>query len=270
MSSSSIPDELQTWALSALGERDYSGEYIASVVAGDASHRRYFRLQRDSRSDILVDSPPATEKNEAFIAIRQLLQEAGLRVPALRAVDLAKGYMLLEDMGDRLLLPALRSETADHYYYSAFELLQKMAGLTAAELELPSYDDALMGEELGRFPEWFAAALLGYELDDDDKAMLIRAGEVLLRSAGEQPRVLVHRDFHSRNLMLQAGNELAVIDFQDAVVGPITYDLVSLLRDCYIRWPEAKVREWALAYRERLVTAGLPAGDSQAQFSTLR
>jgi aminoglycoside/choline kinase family phosphotransferase len=262
-----IPDDLLPWALAAAGGSrpgPVAGAALAAV-AGDASHRRYFRLLLAGTSRIVVESPPATEKNEAFLAVRELLEGAGVRVPALYAADLARGYLLLEDLGDRLLLPALDADSAEAHYRCAFALLLRMAAAGVAA-PLPPYDEALLREELARFPAWFAGALLGCEMDTGELALFDALGRQLVDSALAQPQVLVHRDFHSRNLMLQAGGELAVIDFQDAVAGPVTYDLVSLLRDCYICWPRKRVRGWALQYRERLAAAGLPAGASRELF----
>jgi aminoglycoside/choline kinase family phosphotransferase len=257
---------LQAWALSALGDECALQESTLAPVAGDASNRRYFRLQRGSRSDIAVVAPPATEKNEAFLAVRQLLQDAGVRVPGLRAADLERGYLLLEDLGDELLLSDLADETVERHYRSALQLLHQLSLVDLAEARLPDYDEALLTEELSRFPAWFVRDLLGYPLQADESTMLQRLDQVLVASALEQPRVLVHRDFHSRNLMLQSGGALAVIDFQDAVLGPLSYDLVSLLRDCYVRWPPERVRHWALAYLEQLQQHGLAPGVGEAQF----
>jgi aminoglycoside/choline kinase family phosphotransferase len=254
MSSRPIPTELLPWALESLGAGT-AEQAALTMIAGDASNRRYFRLAVACQSYITVDAPPGTEKNAEFVAVREMLANAGVRVPALLAVDLTRGFMLLEDLGDQMLLPALNSHSVDGYYRSAFAVLRKMAAVDRAGLAMPEYDRALLGEELSRFDQWFVEALLGYSLADSEKAMIARLGKLLLDSALEQPRVLVHRDFHSRNLMLVAEGELAAIDFQDAVIGPVTYDLVSLLKDCYIRWPADRVRQWALKYRNSLKIA---------------
>jgi len=236
-----------------------------SVVAGDASHRRYFRLVDGRERWILVHAPPETEKNDAFLRVRDLLAEAGVRVPRLYAADLQRGYLLLEDLGDRLLLPALDAASVDTHYRRAFDLLLVLAAIPRHG-ELPGYDRALLAEELGRFPDWFAQRLLGCQLAPEERALVDAAAQVLIDSALEQPPVVVHRDFHSRNLMLCEQGELAVIDFQDAVYGPLTYDLVSLLRDCYIHWPAQQVVDWALVYRGRLLERGLPAGPDPDRF----
>jgi len=237
-----------------------------TVVAGDASNRRYFRLILAGQSYVVAEAPPATEKNEAFLAVREVLAGAGVKVPALYGADIERGYLLLEDLGDRLLLPELRVGSAERAYRPAFAVLRQIAAVDTAGLNIPAYDQALLGEELSRFPAWFVEALLGYSPNGEERDLLHRFYAKMIASALEQPRVLVHRDFHSRNLMPQEGERLAVIDFQDAVVGPVTYDLVSLLRDCYIQWPAEQVCDWALAQRDALHAQGLLQAVDNARF----
>ncbi|TGD72824.1 aminoglycoside phosphotransferase [Mangrovimicrobium sediminis] len=237
-----------------------------SVVAGDASARRYFRLRQGASTCIAVHAPPQTEKNTAFLAMREQLERGGICVPALLAADLERGFLLLGDLGDRLLLAELDTHSVDASYRTAFGVLLQLAALPADDPAWPHYDRALLGEELSRFPEWFAGRLLQRPLDAAEQAMWQALCAELIDSALAQPRVLVHRDFHSRNLMPQADGRLGVIDFQDAVIGPATYDLVSLLRDCYVRWPREQVRGWALEYLEQARATGQFAGVDQAQF----
>jgi len=253
-----IPDDLLPWARGALG-LDAALPGQLEPVAGDASNRRYFRLRCPRGAVVVMEAPPATENNAAFLAVQQALQSRGVRVPDILAVDMARGYLLLEDLGDRLLLPALSPATAERWYGLAFGILDRLARDTGVGLAA-AYDAPLLREELSRLPAWFLERLLGLTLTAQERDLLAAVEELLVDSALAQPQVLVHRDFHSRNLMIQGDGELAVIDFQDAVRGPVTYDLVSLLRDCYIRWPEARVEGWALAYRERLCRAGLLEG----------
>jgi N-acetylmuramate 1-kinase len=260
------PEALLPWALSVLGVSDSGSRPLLSVVAGDASHRRYFRFALAAHSYVVVEAPPATEKNEAFLQVRALLADAGVKVPALLGADLERGFLLLEDLGDRLLLPALNAASVDGYYRRAFEVLAKMAAVDSSRTGLGEYDRPLLREELGRFQEWFVQGLLGYAPTAAEQALLGDLFRQLVDSALEQPRVLVHRDFHSRNLMLVGQDGLAVIDFQDAVVGPVTYDLVSLLRDCYIRWPDAQVQDWARTYRGLLCSRGLSGDMDEALF----
>ncbi|MFT5710617.1 MAG: aminoglycoside/choline kinase family phosphotransferase [Halioglobus sp.] len=263
-----VPLDLLPWAMASVpssSASDASCETF-SMVAGDASNRRYFRLETGGGNYIVAEAPPATENNAAFVAVGELLAKAHIAVPRVLAVDYARGYLLLQDLGDRTLLPELNADTVDGYYAQAFDLLHKMATVDVSNLHLPDYSIALLTEELGRFPVWFAQALLGLSLSAAEQNLLHRFNQLLLNSALEQPRVVVHRDFHSRNIMLLASEEMALIDFQDAVVGPITYDPVSLLRDCYVRWPSEQVQEWALAYREQLCAQGQWAGDDGSQF----
>ena len=257
---------LLPWVLAALDQPPTTAAVLLAV-AGDASNRRYFRLQWPGQSAIAVEAPPATEKNREFLAIRQLLERAAVRVPRLLAADLQQGFLLLEDLGDQLLLGELEAATADGHYAAAFAILRQLAAIDRAALvTLPAYDRALLAEEFGRFPDWFLQQLLGLELAPAEQHLLAELDGLLIGSALAQPQVLVHRDFHSRNLMCLPAGELAVIDFQDAVVGPITYDLVSLLKDCYIRWPRERVRGWALAQRDALHGHGLLPSVSDATF----
>lgn len=266
MSPRLAPQELLPWALSALGLPGSDALPALSVVAGDASARRYFRLALGARSVVLVEAPPATEKNEAFVRVAGLLDAAGVKVPTVLGVDYDRGFLLLEDLGDQVLLPLLGVDSVDGRYHQAFEVLAQMAAVDTGHTGLGDYDLALLSEELSRFQQWFVQALLGYTPTAAEQAQLDSLLARLIDSALEQPRVLVHRDFHSRNLMLTGDDALAVIDFQDAVVGPITYDLVSLLRDCYIQWPEAQVRDWALNYRDLLCSRGLASDIDPQQF----
>ena len=274
MSIRPIPSDLLPWALSNLTDSPGAAEPRLIPVAGDASNRRYFRLGDEQFSVIVVEAPPETEKNPEFLAIADTLSRAGVRVPRVLAADLGRGYLLLEDLGDAVLLPLLNADSAADYYARAFDTLLKLADIDITEpsvASMPCYDEALLTEELSRFSLWFVEQLLERPLTPDDRAVIQCASECLLASALEQPQVLVHRDFHSRNLMLQGDGQLAVIDFQDAVVGPVTYDLVSLLRDCYIRWPLDKVRRWALDYRSSLETLGKVApGNESTESEFLR
>ena len=243
------------------------------VVSGDASFRRYFRLGNTSAegaapsSLIAVDAPPATEDSAAFVALAEQLLEAGVRVPRVFAVDLQAGWMLLEDFGDRLLLPELKAaaECASQRYAAAFEtLIALQCGVAATAL--PAFDETALQAEMQLFTKWFCGELLGLTLSADETGLIERTQRQLASAALAQPQVAVHRDYHSRNLMFLDDESLGVIDFQDAVAGAYTYDLVSLLRDCYIEWPPAQVREWTQRFYERLVSNGLSAGRSEAQF----
>lgn len=265
MSARPAPEQLLPWALSALGRTQDGAPPALETVAGDASHRRYFRLAANGRTYIVVEAPPQTEKNEAFLHVCQLLAASGIKVPAVLGADLERGFLLLEDLGDRVLLPALDAASVNGHYHRAFGVLANMAAIDTRDAGLGRYDRALLTEELGRFSQWFVQGLLEYAPDPGEAALMHALFGQLIDSALAQPRVVVHRDFHSRNLMLGPGDELAVIDFQDAVVGPVTYDLVSLLRDCYIEWPAERVDAWALDYCGLLRARGMLAGIDDAQ-----
>jgi len=266
VSSRPVPPQLQPWALSQLALPEFGEQAALQLVTGDASNRRYFRLQTSVRSYIVAEAPPETEKNEAFLVVREALAGLGIRVPEVLAVDLQRGYLLLEDLGDQLLLPLLKAGTVDEHYAQARGILLLTADAKDANQCLPRYDRTLLEEELSRFGIWFVEALLERTPEETELSLIAALSEKLIVSALEQPLVLVHRDFHSRNLMPQPDGQLAVIDFQDAVIGPVTYDLASLLRDCYIQWPAQRVDAWALAHRDELYRKGLLQQVDDEQF----
>ncbi len=265
---------LERWAaaqLPRLGRGPLIGGLVA--VSGDASFRRYFRARSVAGPVILVDAPPERENSQPFIDMASRLAAAGVRVPRVLASDLDAGWLCLEDLGDALLWPALDAArragdlvAAGQLYQRCFAellLIQQAGDLDA----LPDYDAALLRRELQLFPQWCCSGLLGLTLTTQEQTLIETTFGHLTARALQQPRVLVHRDYHSRNLMLLAepGRAIGVIDFQDAVAGPATYDLVSLLKDCYIAWPEAAVRQWALAYAAEARRVGIPlAADDDA------
>jgi len=256
---------LSEWVEAYLPERYRSGAALSMTpLNGDAGFRRYFRV--DCHPTLLaVSAPPEHENNAAFVAIDLLLRQQGVHTPVIFAVDYERGYLLLEDFGDQLLLPLLNEQTVDDLYHRAESVLLKIQRATVAGAPVPDYDRQRLLDEMALFPEWFVSGLLGIEPGEEERALLQRTFDVLLDSALSQPAVLVHRDYHSRNLMLLDDGDIGVIDFQDAVTGPFTYDLVSLLRDCYIRWPARDVSRRALNYFQRAVAAGIatPVPDEQ-------
>lgn len=227
-------------------------------VAGDASFRRYFRVSTGERSIILCDSPPETEKNAEFERITRALAASGVRVPAIIQIEHERGFFALEDLGDDVLLPHLREDNVDLYYRQALGMLEQIALADPEPFHLPSYDRALLSTELRLFPEWFCEGLLQVPSTAASRELFADLETVLCRSALAQPTVVVHRDFHSRNLMQLGDGSLAAIDYQDAVLGPVTYDLVSLLRDCYVRWSPDRVKTWMLGYHQALKQRGVP------------
>ena len=227
-------------------------------VSGDASFRRYFRVSTPRRSYILMDAPPEQESCVPFMRVAHILARVGVNVPSIYAVDETQGFMCLDDFGDTLLWRKLdQTQAAERgnqsaepdahsLYHAAFGELLK---IQSAPVEgLPPYDKALLQREMELFRDWFCQRLLGLKLDARDNQLLDQVFARLSERALRQPRVCVHRDYHSRNLMYLPGGELGVLDFQDAVQGAVSYDLVSLLRDCYIAWPRQKVDAWALDY----------------------
>ncbi|WP_288131534.1 phosphotransferase [Microbulbifer sp.] len=256
-------EELRDWAARAL----VSGHDQLSVpplretlhlrpLSGDAGFRRYFRTDT-SPSLIAVDSPPQRTNPSRFVALADYLRRNGIHTPLVIAADVERGYMLLEDLGDTQLLRELDEDSVAGLYAEVMNELLCLQQIKRAEGLFPPYDRALLHMEMRLLPEWLVGKLLQRDISDAEDQMLERTFAHLLDSASAQPQVLVHRDYHSRNLMLRDGESPGVVDFQDAVWGPVTYDLASLLRDCYIRWPREQVENWALTYRAIATDAGV-------------
>jgi aminoglycoside/choline kinase family phosphotransferase len=252
---------LRDWASALSGYGEWA------TVKADASSRRYFRLSAGGRSVICADSPPESENNRAFLAVHELLASAGLPVPSLLDVDLERGFMLLEDFGDRHLQDALDALNPTADYLGALPLLADIQAVEVSGSGLPAYGRGLLSEEYSRFHQWFCGAFLQMPERARDTRIVNAMGELLVRDALAQPRVLVYRDYHCRNLLLRPDGSLGLIDFQDAVAGPLCYDLASLLKDCYLRWEPEQVADWVSRYRDRLLALNRPAGDDVAQFA---
>ncbi|MDG2364570.1 MAG: phosphotransferase [Methylococcaceae bacterium] len=219
----------------------------------DASFRRYFRIVHPQGSHIVMDAPPEKEALMPFIKISKLLTQNGLKAPQIYAQNTREGFLLLDDFGPTCYLDHLTPKTVDTLYKAAMHALLKMQiNINPAQNTLPAYNHALLHQELDLFRDWFLTQLLDITLSPAAHRELDRTWTLLIKSALEQPQVFVHRDFHSRNLMLLEEHSPGIIDFQDAVHGPITYDLVSLLRDCYITWPKQHVLHWVTAYHRQL------------------
>jgi aminoglycoside/choline kinase family phosphotransferase len=226
-----------------------------SVASSDASFRRYFRIKTPESTFIVMDAPPEKEKLIPFIHVAGLMTDAQLHVPAIFQQNLEDGFLLLEDFGSQCFLDQLNTHNADALYQTAFDSLFNLQSKTRLQPgNLPEYDEALLKRELDIFEEWF----LGHYLDIEiPVALWQNVYTVLINSALEQPVTCVHRDYHSRNLMVLNSHSPGILDFQDAVIGPITYDLVSLLRDCYIVWSAEQVEQWMTGYYQRLQQANL-------------
>ncbi|WP_337843117.1 phosphotransferase [Rheinheimera sp.] len=221
--------------------------YQLNAISGDASFRRYFRVCTSEQTYVLMDAPVPQEDCGRFVATAQSLAAVGLSVPQVIAMDLQQGLLLLSDLGDQLLQPLLTVATAPDWYRKALALLPQIRSISSTSAgPLPVFDDAFVERELMICPEWFLARHLQLELTQQDWQIWRQAFSALITSAGQQPKAGMHRDFHSRNLMPQPDGSLAVIDFQDIVLGPVTYDLVSLLKDCYLKWPQSLVQQLAL------------------------
>jgi len=254
--------ELERW----LGAQFPSQRCTLAPASADASFRRYFRARlADGRSYIVMDAPPDKEDCRPFVQVAGLFAAAGAHVPAIHAQDLRAGFLLLEDLGDATFLDALgRGQDRRLLYAAATDTLVRIQQASLPGV-LPDYDRALLERELNLFPDWYLARELQRSLAPADRDVLRAAFDALLANNLAQPRVFVHRDYHSRNLM-QSDPLPGVLDFQDAVYGPITYDLVSLLRDAYLSWDEAQVLDWAVRYWEKARAAGLPVPADFADF----
>jgi aminoglycoside/choline kinase family phosphotransferase len=232
-------------------------------ASSDASFRRYFRIKTSGGQFIVMDAPPNKENTEPFIRIAGLLAQSQVHVPSIFQQNLTDGFLLLEDFGKQCFLDQLNETTVNNLYQNAFDSLFKLQTLTPVKNSgLPGYDEPLLHRELTIFDEWFLGQLLDIQVP---ASLWESVRDQLTTSALEQPVTCVHRDYHSRNLMVLDNDSPGVIDFQDAVIGPVTYDLVSLLRDCYIAWPEQRIEQWRSSYFERLQQAGL-IDCNEAQF----
>jgi len=229
-------------------------------ASADASFRRYFRIESKNPTYptlIVMDAPPQHEPLDAFIEIDLLLFEAGLHVPQILEQNIEDGFLLLSDLGHKTYLEALNDESANALYRDAIHALVQMQ-LASKPNVLPNYDQALLQRELDLFPEWYLKQHLQLELSAIQTAQMRQAFALIIENNLAQEKVFVHRDFHSRNLMVTDQNNPGILDFQDAVYGPITYDAASLWRDAYIAWPEEKVIDWVIQFWEEGRKSGLP------------
>ncbi|HBV22091.1 MAG TPA: phosphotransferase [Nitrosomonas sp.] len=252
---------LENWIAQQFPEKSFT----LQPASADASFRRYYRVTLDDETLIAMDAPPPQEDCAPFVQVAQLLAET-VHVPVVRASDMQLGFLLLSDLGDLTYLQALtdRSENARGLYADATKALIDMQLIMPPD-GLPVYDENLLRYELNLFPEWYIARHLQIDLTANQKAVLEQTFVRILQNNLSQPRVFVHRDYHSRNLMVTTPNP-GILDFQDAVLGPITYDLVSLLKDAYIRWDEADILDWSIRYWEGARRAGLPVSSDFGDF----
>lgn len=264
----------QAWLNSLVSAHGLKPDTVRSASA-DASFRRYFRVDAAQGSLIIMDAPPEKEDCRPFVSVARLLEAGGVGVPHILAWDEAQGFMLLSDLGTHTFLSALEATDYDHapashnraLYLSAIDELVRLQAVPADSL--PPYDDALLQREMDLLPEWYLTQLRGLTLDEPTRTMLAKTFALIKAEVLAQPTGFVHRDFHSRNLMADPANpqaRLGVIDFQDAVHGPLTYDLVSLLRDAYVIWDEDIQLDYAVRFWEKARQAGLPVAEDFADF----
>ncbi len=242
------------------------GDYTIEPASGDASFRRYFRVTlRDGEQQILMDAPPSHEDCRPFLDVTERLLAIGLHVPAVYAQSTEQGFLLLEDLGTEHYLDRLDAQSAGRLYGDALGALVTMQAC-GSDKGLPVYDETLLRTEMSLFPDWLVVEHLGMTLSDSEQAGLASVSDLLVESALEQPRVIVHRDYHSRNLLLTHRHNPGIIDFQDAVSGPVTYDLVSLLKDCYIQWPQDQVEQWVRGYFDLALQSGVVRDEHEGSF----
>lgn len=240
-------------------------------ASSDASFRHYYRLYSEDDTYILMDAPPDKENSEPFVAVANAMLELGLNVPEIFAMDLDRGFLLLSDLGSTQYLAALTPERVDRLYGDALGALNQLQVCSLDHpLNLPPYDADLLQREMDLFPAWYLEKHLALVLSPAQKEVLQAAFDVLATSALQQPAVWVHRDYHSRNLMVDVRHNPGVLDFQDAVKGPITYDLVSLLKDCYIQWSEQQIQDWALGFYDLAIQSGTLKGEEVSKDQFLR
>lgn len=255
-------EALESWLHHVLPNETFE----LTVASADASFRRYFRVNMPGQTLIAMDAPPPQEDCAPFVRIAKLLLDAGLNVPKVIAQDIERGFLLLSDLGDVTYLHVLDHSTADNLYRDASQALVNLQMTSRADV-LPAYDEALLTREMQLFPDWYIARHLDTVLTETDQEVLHKTFDQLNRNILAQAKVYVHRDYHSRNLMVCPEEENpGILDFQDAVYGPITYDLVSLFKDAYIAWEEERVLDWTVRHWQVARQAGLPVPADFADF----
>jgi aminoglycoside/choline kinase family phosphotransferase len=257
---------LLAWLHAQTGE---SHELVPA--SSDASFRRYFRIHTDGTTRIVMDAPPPQEDCRPFVHVANLLHVAGMHAPEVIASDLDEGFLLLSDLGTTTYLDVLNEDNVDRLYGDAIGALSQLqACIDPASAGLPHYDAELLNLELSLFKDWYLQKHLGMTLDAEQGNILTATNKLLVENALAQTQVCVHRDYHSRNLMVTEKHNPGVLDFQDAVIGPVTYDLVSLLRDCYIAWPRERVEEWVQNYYQIAIESGIVNEDHVSELQFLR
>lgn len=239
---------LHTWIQDFCGKQ----QFALKPLAGDASFRRYFRLYTNDYTYIVMDSPLNNEPIDKWLEINQALDQHGLRPPKILAQDILQGFLVLEDFGDKSFLCALKEQEAGFLYMQAMDSLLHMQKISTSNLKLTAFDAKWVLNELQIMEIWFLDQLLSLRLSAAESAVITRSFQWLAQKIAEQPTAFIHRDYHSRNIMVLDNAALGLIDFQDAMIGPITYDLVSLLKDCYITWPPQMRTQWLTYFHANL------------------
>jgi N-acetylmuramate 1-kinase len=252
--------QLEKWLNNVLNGQDFT----MTTASADASFRRYFRVHSSGDTYIAMDAPPLQESCESFVFVAKLFLDCGLNVPEIIKQDLSQGFLLLGDLGDKTYLSVLSKENAQQLYGDATQALITLQKASQPDL-LPPYDADLLNREMQLLPDWYIAKHLNISLDDSQQLVLQKTYSLLTQNIVNQGQVYVHRDYHSRNLMICENNP-GILDFQDAVYGPITYDLVSLLKDAYIGWEEEQIIDWAVRYWEPARKADLPVSRDFSEF----
>ena len=252
--------QLEQWLGTVLPENDFT----LSIASADASFRRYFRVHLQHKNLIAMDAPPEQESCQPFVEVAKLFLDNGLNVPQVLAQDVEQGFLLLTDLGDDTYLSKLNAGNAQQLYGDATNALIKLQLASKPDV-LPAYDEVLLNREMQLFPDWYIAKHLNVSLDDAQKNVLNNTFAILTKNILNQGQVYVHRDYHSRNLMVCENNP-GILDFQDAVYGAVTYDLVSLLKDAYIGWEEAEMMDWVVRYWDPAKKAGLPVPSDFSEF----
>jgi N-acetylmuramate 1-kinase len=252
--------QLEKWLNNVLNGQDFT----MTTASADASFRRYFRVHSSGDTYIAMDAPPLQESCESFVFVAKLFLDCGLNVPEIIKQDLSQGFLLLGDLGDKTYLSVLSKENAQQLYGDATQALITLQKASQPDL-LPPYDADLLKREMQLLPDWYIAKHLNISLDDSQQLVLQKTFSLLTQNIVNQGQVYVHRDYHSRNLMICENNP-GILDFQDAVYGPITYDLVSLLKDAYIGWEEEQIIDWAVRYWEPARKADLPVSRDFSEF----
>lgn len=234
-------------------------------ASSDASFRCYFRWHSETADLVLMDAPPPQEDCRPFVAMANLLAQGGLHVPKVWAQDLQRGFLVLSDLGQQTWLDILTEENADELFSLAIDALISMQKISAEDAQLPLYDEALLRRELQLFPDWYVQHELGITFTEQQQYLWQQACDVLVANALKQSQVLVHRDYMPRNLMLSTPNP-GILDFQDAVQGPVSYDITSLFKDAFISWPEERVQGWLQEYWDKARANGIAVSETFEAF----